>query len=138
MDLDTARQQIQSSFARMDALYLRPVFDEWAILSAGGKPGILAYTGPRGESFRRQLPADAEPLRTMMAGRALADGDFEFATEASGTRYDACMKIGAASFLVCNHTARDMAEIRQDPKWLKAQAVFVALSEKFRDDPLAV
>lgn len=122
----------------MDALYRRPVFDEWAILSAAAKPGILAYTGPRGESFRRELPNDAEPLRATMAGRDLAEGDFEFATEAGGTGYDACMKIGAASYLVCNHTARDMAQIRQDPKWLKAQAEFFALSEKFRADPLTL
>lgn len=120
----------------MDALYRRPVFDEWAILTASPRPGVLAYAGPRGESFRRQLPDDAGPLAAMLAGRELAEGDFEFATESSGTRFDACMKLGPASYLVCNHTARDMAQIRQDSKWLKAQAEFFALSEKFRADPL--
>ena len=48
------------------------------------------------------------------------------------------MKIGATSYLVCNHTTRAMAEIRSDPKWLKAQPVFVELSDKFRADPLEV
>lgn len=138
MDLATARQEIQSSLLRMDALYRRPVFDEWAILTAGSKPGVLVYTGPRGESFRRQLLDDAEPLRMTTAGRPMAEGDFEFASDAAGTRYDACLKVGAASFLVCNHTARDMTEIRQDARWLKAQAEFFALSERFRADPLSL
>jgi hypothetical protein len=120
----------------MDALYLRPVFDEWAILSPTTKTGVLAYSGPRGESFRQQLPTDTEPLRAMVSGRPLEPGDFEFASEAEGTRYDACMKLGGKSYLVCNHTARAMAEIRRDPKWLKAQAVFFELSQKFRADPL--
>ncbi len=65
-------------------------------------------------------------------------GDFEFATDAAGTHYDVCMQIGPASFLVCNHTSRAMAEIRRDPQWLKAQAIFFNLSEKFRADPLDV
>lgn len=138
MDLATARQHIQSSFARMDALYRRPVFDEWAILSAAAAPGVLAYSGPRRENFRHQLPTDAEPLRLAVAGRPLGAGDFEFAADAGGTRYDACMQLGEGSYLVCNHTARAMAEIRRDPKWLKAQAAFFELSEKFRADPLTV
>lgn len=136
MDLAAARLQIQNSFSRMDTFYLRPVFDEWAILSAASKRGVLAYSGPRAENFRQQLPDDSEPLRTIIAGRVLDVGDFEFAAEASGTRYDACLKLGASAYLVCNHTARAMAEIRRDPKWLKAQAVFFDLSQKFRADPL--
>jgi hypothetical protein len=136
MDLAAARQLIQTSLARMDALYRRPLFDEWAILSAGAQPGILAYAGPRPETFRRELPTDSSPLRALIADRELGEGDFEFATEAGGTHYDACMKLGPASFLVCNHTARAMTEIRQDPQWLKAQAEFFALSERFRADPL--
>lgn len=137
MDLAAARQLIQASLARMDALYRRPLFDEWAVLSAGAQPGILAYAGPRPDSFRRELPTDSGPLRALIAGRELAEGDFEFATGSGGTHYDACMKLGPTSFLVCNHTARGMTEIRQDPKWLKAQAEFFALSEKFRANPLA-
>lgn len=136
MDLAAARQLIEASLARMDALYRRPMFDEWAILSAGAQPGVLAYAGPRPETFRRELPTDSGPLRALIAGRELGEGDFEFATEAGGTHHDACMKLGPASFLVCNHTARAMAEIRQDPQWLKAQAEFFALSERFRVDPL--
>jgi hypothetical protein len=46
------------------------------------------------------------------------------------------MKVGPASFLVLNHTAKTMNEIRADGKWLGAQAVLFDLSEKFRADPL--
>jgi hypothetical protein len=136
MDLAAARQHIQSSIARMDALYLRPVFDEWAVLSRSNPKGILAYAGPRAENFRKQLAADTGPLRSVIGGRTLEIGDFEFATEAGGTQYDACLKIGATAYLVCNHTERAMAEIRQDPNWLKAQSAFFDLCEKFRADPL--
>jgi hypothetical protein len=136
MDLAAARQQIESSFARMDALYLRPLFDEWAILSLAAQQGILAYSGPRAETFRQQFPEDVEPLRAMLAGRPFDPGEFEFAAEADGTRYDACLKLGSTSFLVCNHTTQEMAEIRRDPKWLNAQSAFFDLCEKFRADPL--
>ena len=136
MDLSAARLQIRSSFARMDALYGRPLFDEWAILSMAAQQGILAYDGPRAEKFRRDFPADVAPLRALISGRPLVPGDFEFAADAGGTRYDACVKIGATSFLVCNHTVREMQEIRRDPKWLSAQGAFLELCEKFRADPL--
>jgi hypothetical protein len=137
MDLATARQHIQSSFERMRALYTKPVFDEWVILSLSAKPGaVLAYQGARAESLRAQLADDVEPLRALAAGRAFAVGDFDFALEAAGPRYDALIKIGAASYLVCNNTAKTMQEIRGDARWLKAQAAFFELSEKFRADPL--
>jgi hypothetical protein len=137
MDLPTARQHIQASLERMTALYGRPVFDEWAVLSLAGKHGgVLAYAGPRVENFRSHVAGDAGPLRELTAGRPLAAGDFEFAPEAGGTRYDALLKLGATSFLVCNHTAKTMVEIRADPRWLKAQAAFFELSERFRADPL--
>ena len=76
MDLASARQQIEQSFARMDALYLRPLFDEWAILSLAAQQGILAYSGPRAESFRKEFPDDVAPLRAMIAGRPLSPGEF--------------------------------------------------------------
>jgi hypothetical protein len=122
----------------MDALYRRPLFDEWAILSAAHRHGVIAYSGPRVENFRQGLAADSEPLRVNTAGRPFEAGDFDFAVDAGGTRYDACMKLGPTAFLVCNHTTRAMTEIRKDPKWLKAQAAFFDLSEKFRADPLEV
>lgn len=139
MDLATARQHIQGSLDRMNALYGKPIFDEWAVLSLAAKHGgVLAYTGPRMENFRQNVLTDAAPLRVLTEGRPFAEGDFEFVPEAGGTHYDALLKLGAASFLVCNHTGKTMAEIRADPRWLKAQKVFFELSEKFRADPLGV
>lgn len=125
----------------MRAAYLRPVFDEWAVLSltgkAGGKGGgILLYEGPRPDAFRRNLPVDAEPLRARAVGREFAVGDLEFVPDAADTRYDAFMKMGPTSYLVLNHTAKTMDEIRADTKWLAVQAVLFELTEKFRADPL--
>ena len=138
MDLATARPLIQDALARMNALYGQPVFDEWVVLSPGAKHGgVLAYFGPRVENFRASVAKDAEPLRALTEGRKLAPGDFEFVPDGAGPHYDALLKLGAATFLVCNHTAKAMTDIRADPRWLKAQKVFFELSEKFRADPLA-
>ena len=137
MDLSVARQHIHASFERMRALYTKPVFDEWVILTPAAKHGgVLAYSGPRLEEFRQKLPSDVEPLMAQLAGRNLPIGDFEFTHAGDGTRHDALVRLGATSYLVCNNLAKSMAEIRQDPRWLKAQAAFVDLSEKFRSDPL--
>ena len=137
MDLATARQHISASLERMRALYFEPVFDEWAILAPGNQQsGILAYNGPRAEEFRRNLTADVKPLLAQVSGLKLEVGDFEFTNEGDGTRHDVMLKLGADSYLVCNNTVKSMADIRIDSRWLKAQAAFVDLSEKFRADPL--
>jgi hypothetical protein len=137
MDLAAARQHIAASLERMRALYFEPVFDEWAILAPGSQQsGILAYTGPRAEDFRRNLTADVKPLLAQVAGLKLEVGDFEFTNAGDGTRHDVMLKLGANSYLVCNNTEKTMADIRADTRWLKAQAAFVDLSEKFRVDPL--
>ena len=134
MDLETARQHISSALTRMNVAYGRLLFDEWAVL--GGNRGVLAYSGPRPDRFRRQMPDDTAPLRAESAGQPGAVGDIVFALEADGTRYDAFVRLGDTSYLVCNHTARTMAEIRADPGWLKVQPVLFELGEKFRVDPL--
>lgn len=136
MDLETAHRHIQTANERMRACYLKPVFDEWAILAVGTKSGVMAYEGPRPDVFKKQLPDDAEPLRARAAGQSFSEGDLEFVPDAAKTRYDAFMKVGPASFLVLNHTVKTMNEIRADGKWLGAQAVLFDLSEKFRADPL--
>ncbi|MSU69275.1 MAG: hypothetical protein EXS39_00560 [Opitutaceae bacterium] len=113
------------------------MFDEWAILSLDAKHGgVLAYAGPRVENFRQQLLDDVEPLRALVADRPLEAGDFEFTADGAGRRHDALLKVGAISYLVCNNTAISMAVIRSDARWLKAQAAFLELSERFRADPL--
>lgn len=139
MDLETARQLIQTYVDRMRASYRQPLFDEWAVLGVrGGAGSVLAYQGPRRESFAQSVGSDAQPLRQGTAGRQLAEGDIEFAPDAAGTQYDAFMRLGATSYLVLNHTGKTMAEIRANDKWLGAQAVLFELSEKFRADPLVV
>lgn len=139
MDLEIARTHIATTLDRMRVCYLQPVFDEWAILAVPAKSGgVVAYHGPRPDAFRRNLADDAEPLRAATAGKEFAEGDLEFVPDAGETRYDAFMKIGPASYLVLNHTVRDMKEIRADAKWLGAQAILFELSEKFRADPLEV
>ena len=137
MKLDAARPLVADAVQRMDTLYNGTVFDEWVVVSfRSGRGGILAYSGPRVESYQRRFAADVAPLRSEMAGKRLAVGDFEFALEATGTHYDACLCVGRASYLICNNTAKSMAEIRESPGWLNAQKPFVELSDKFRADPL--
>jgi hypothetical protein len=136
MDLEIARRNIQACVDRMRILYTKPVFDEWVILGLGGKHGaVLAYSGPRAETFRKQLTDDVELLRAQTTNRSLAVGDFEFVAEATGHQHDALMKMGPVTYLVCNHTTKTMTEIRAEARWLKAQAVYFELSEKFRADP---
>ena len=136
MDLDTAGTFIRSALARMNTVYGQPVFDEWAVLGLGGRGGVLVYTGPRPENFRRLIPDDAAPLRAAAAGQPSGPGDMVFALEAAGTRYDAFICVGDSKFLVFNHTTKTMADIRANPGWLKAQALLFELGEKFRADPL--
>lgn len=137
MDLATARTHIQTALERMRAVYGAVVFDEWALLSLAAKHGgVLAYAGPRVESFGLRLTADAGPLRAAATAEPTEVGDLIFALEATGTRYDALLRVGAASYLVCNHTQKTMMEIRAEAGWLKAQAVLFELGEKFRVDPL--
>lgn len=138
MDLATARTHIQAAMERMRAAFLKPVFDEWAILAVPGRNngGVVAYQGPRNDAFRKRLAEDAEPLRARTAGKEFAEGDIEFVPDAAKTHYDAFMKVGPTSYLVLNHTTATMNEIRADAKWLGAQKVLFELSERFRADPL--
>ncbi|HEY0947047.1 MAG TPA: hypothetical protein VGD81_17325 [Opitutaceae bacterium] len=138
MILAEASSFIRQCRDRMHALYNKPVFDEWIVVTLQpGAPVLSFYEGPRVEQFRQRFLDDVAPLRQELEGRHLSVGDFAFVLDATGTAYDACVRLGGASYLLCNHTTRSMAEIRQDPLWLAAQKVFVELTEKFRADPLA-
>ncbi len=137
MNLDSARSLITAALARMNALYSQTVFDEWVVVSLQpDRGGILAYHGPRAESFQKQFADDVAPLYGEMAGKRLEVGDFEFAPAATGTRFDACLRVGAASYLIANHTGKSMSQIRGDPRWLQAQKAFLDLSNRVRADPL--
>ncbi len=137
MDLATARTHIQAALERMRVNYGAVVFDEWAVLSLAAKHGgVLAYAGPRVESFGLRVTADSAPLRAAVAAYPVAVGDIVFALEAAGPHYDVLLHVGEASYLVCNHTQKTILEIRAEAGWLKAQSMLFELGEKFRADPL--
>lgn len=137
MNLDEARNATAAALARMNAAYQETVFDEWVLVSLKPERGaILAYTGPRPESYKKAFAADVQPLRNEIAEQKLAVGDFVFVSAAKGTRHDACMRIGPSGFLFCNHTGKSIDEIRENPLWRAAQKPFVELSDKFRADPV--
>jgi hypothetical protein len=119
MTLDHARSTILAALGRMNAAYAQPVFDEWVLVSV-----------------KQSFTTDIQPLRAELEGGKLTTGDFAFAAAATGTRHDACMRLGGVSYLFCNNTAKSMSDIRGNPLWREAQKPFVELSEKFRADPL--
>lgn len=138
MNLADAHSAIILALGRMKTLYQQPVFDEWVLVKLAGEQGvILAYDGPRAETYQRKFKGDIALLRAELEQRELAVGDFEFVTTAHGTHFDACIRLGPASYLFCNNTTKSMADIRQNELWLSAQKPFVDLSAKFRADPLA-
>ncbi len=137
MNLEDARTAVILALGRMNALYQQPVFDEWVLAKlTSGQGAILYYQGPRADSYKKQFIADSAPLGAEVGQSRLNAGDFIFAPDASGTHFDACIRLGATSYLFCNHTKRSMAEIRQNPQWLAAQKPFVELAAKFHADPL--
>ncbi len=137
MKSSDALVRIRQCRERMHALYQQIVFDEWAVVALpAGAPAMVAYEGPRAEEFRRQFLADIAPLASELTGTQLPVGGFAFASGAKGTRFDACVRLGAQAYLILNHTARTMEDIRADPRWLRAQKPFAELAEAFTTDPL--
>ncbi|MBP6506150.1 MAG: hypothetical protein KA257_01185 [Opitutaceae bacterium] len=137
MNLEAARSAIILSLGRMNALYQAPVFDEWVLAKMASEQGvILAYSGPRAETYKRKFLEDVTPLRTVLGQTQLTVGDFVFAAQAGGTHFDACIRLGTASYLFCNNTTKAMTDIRQNPRWIEAQKPFAALSAQFQADPL--
>jgi hypothetical protein len=137
MNIETAVTHLNTCRERMDALYQKPVFDEWVLVSlVEGKGSVLAYVGPRGESFEQKFHADWAPMYAAMEGRKYSVGDFEFVQDATGSRFDACIKAGKTIYLLGNNTFGSLEMLRADPRWREAQKPFVALTEKFRADPV--
>lgn len=138
MNIATAAQHIRSCCERMEALYHKPVFNEWVVLSLlAGKARVLAYDGPRSETFEAQIHRDSAPLFAEMQGRQYGPGDFEFVGEAKGSTFDACICVADNTYLFCNNTFGTLDQLRHDARWREAQKPFVGLTEKFRVDPLA-
>ncbi|MBK9991809.1 MAG: hypothetical protein IPP19_14005 [Verrucomicrobia bacterium] len=137
MNIEAATKHIQACRERMDALYLKPVFDEWVVVNfSQGKADVLTYHGQRADTFTKQLHRDSAPLFAEMQGKHYGVGDFEFVDQAAGSRFDACVRLGETFYLLCNNTFGTMAALRQDPRWREAQKPFVSLTDKFRFDPL--
>ncbi len=137
MTLTDARTAITAALSRMNAAYAETVFDEWMLISIKAERGaILAYTGPRADSYKQTFTADIQPLRAEIANQNLAIGDFAFTSNGTGTKHDACLRTGETSFLFFNHTAKTTQDIRTNPRWLEAQKPFVQLSDLFRANPV--
>ena len=133
MNLEQVKTLVTSCIEEMNARYRKVVFDEWAIVSlAGGKPRVLAYSGPRKEGFLKNFAADAKSLREGLLAKDYNVGDFEFARQSVGTGFESFLVLGSGVYLICNNTVQTMDGIAQDPRWLSAQVPFVELSDKVR------
>ena len=64
MTLEEATNLIGRCAARMNDLYQKVVFDEWAIVTLiQHKAKILAYLGPRKDDFQKSFATDVQDLR---------------------------------------------------------------------------
>ena len=137
MNLESAISEIRSGFKRMSALYGEPVFDEWVLVALADESGsVQRYEGPRATQFLASFARDIAVLRAELAKEDLDVGGFTVGAATHGHSYDAAMRVGPAAYLLGNHTARSMEEIRARPQWLKAQAAWFGLGERLRADPL--
>ncbi len=137
MTLEEATKLIGRCAERMNDLYQKVVFDEWAIVSlVQHKANILAYLGPRKDDFQKNFATDVQDLRADLLSRRHSIGDFEFARHGVGTKLEAFVMVGEGLYLICNNTAQSMSAIAKDPLWLSAQVPFVEMSDQFRSDPL--
>jgi len=137
MTLEEATKLIGGCAERMNDLYQKVVFDEWAIVSLiQHKAKILAYLGPRKDDFQKNFATDVQDLRADLLSRRHSIGDFEFARHGVGTKLEAFVMVGDGLYLICNNTAQSMSAIAKDPLWLSAQVPFVELSDQFRSNPL--
>ena len=137
MTLEQAANLIGGCAERMNDLYQKVVFDEWAIVSlVQHKAKILAYLGPRKDDFQKNFSTDVRDLRADLLSSRHSVGDFEFSRHGVGTKLEAFVMVGEGLYLICNNTARSMSEIAKEPLWLSAQVPFVELSDQFRSDPL--
>ena len=137
MTFDEANRLIQSTALKMNELYGKVVFDEWAIVSLAHQMArVLAYTGPRNDVFLKNFVNDLGALRSQLLTNNYTVGDFEFSRHGVGTGFESFMVLGSAVYLFCNNTQRSMDDIARDPKWLSAQVPFAELADTVRARPL--
>lgn len=139
MTLEETHTQIIHTLERMREFYKAPVFNEWAIVSAeNGKGNVLAYEGPRAADFKTRFPLDMVLLNEELKLRPYEVGDFAFAIEGEGTRFDAFVVVAPNTYLILNNTEAAMSDIRANPLWLKAQVPFANLCMRFQDSVMAM
>jgi hypothetical protein len=137
MTLDEAIDVVQAHVGRINELYGKSAFDEWALLAILGDKGrILRYEGPRREDFQKRFAEDVHVFGAELRNPLHNIGDFHFARHGVGTRFDAFLVVGEGLYLICNNTGMSMTMVTQDPLWLSAQVPFVEMSDRFRSDPL--
>lgn len=137
MTLDQAIPRLRDCARKMNELYHRTVFDEWAVVSLlPDHSRLLDYSGPRRDEFAGSFNRDLATLRSSLRQGRHGFGDYEFTREGAGSQFDAFMCIGDGLYLMCNNLYTTMAEITKDPNWLAAQVPFVELSEKFHSSPV--
>lgn len=139
MTIDEARHLIEKTATSMQANYGRPVFNEWIIAHLGsGHSEMLGYVGPRQNEIGEKFADDFSSVRASIQDDSHMAGDFDFAPDADGTRFDAYVVLGKDLYLFVNHTEKSMEDIQEDSAWRDAQEPWVAMAEEFRVFPLAV
>lgn len=137
MNLDESMVLVKACAERMNQVYGKTVFDEWAVISLNSSEGkILAYLGPRKDDFQRNFAHDLGELRQVLLTKKHGLGDFEFARHGLGTHFEAFLVMGDGLYLICNNTSASMEDIASDSRWLNAQVPFLELSDKMRSNPL--
>ena len=87
MTLDAAIALIKTTSGRMNELYQKTVFDEWAVVAlAQHKAKLLDYLGPRKEDFQKNFLNDVQELRASLFSSQHEVGEFEFSRHGVGTR----------------------------------------------------
>lgn len=137
MTLEEAVKLITATAERMNQLYKEKVFDEFAIVAfLQNKARLLKYLGPRRDDFQKNFLKDVQEIKSDLLANKHNIGDFEFSQTGVGTKVEAFLVVSDGIFLLCNHTARSMADIAKNPMWLSAQVPFVEMSDRFRSDPV--
>lgn len=137
MNCTNAAQVIGDALAAMARQYMRPVFDEWVLLTVSDRTvRILAYEGPRPDNYRDEFAEDMRVVAAGLLGTHHNPGDFEFSHEGDGKMYDAFVVAGERVFLALNNTAKSMPQITADPLWRDTQGCFLRLCDSFRCSPV--
>ena len=83
MTLADANALIRGCADRMNELYKKVVFDEWAVVTfVQHKASVLSYLGPRKDDFQKNFATDVQDLRAELLSNKHSIGDFEFALNA--------------------------------------------------------